>query len=59
MFRDAPPFLEASTTSSTCIDLGLVNNLVNSGIRAAPNVPALIITERLIHRLFGKSLIVR
>ncbi len=54
MFREDPPFFDASTTSFTCVDLGLVNILVNSGIRAAPSVPALMITESVIHILCGR-----
>ena len=54
MFNEAPPFLEASTTSFTCVDFGLVKSFVNSGINAAPSVPALIITDKTIHILLGK-----
>ena len=38
---------------------GFVNNLVNSGINAAPKVPALIIIDNVNHKLFGKSYIVK
>ncbi len=51
IFREAPPSFEASTISLTWVDFGLVKIFVNSGINAAPNVPALMITERVIQRL--------
>ena len=36
-------------------DFGDVNICVNSGIRAAPRVPKLIINDKVIHRLSGRS----
>ena len=59
IFKEGPPFLEASTTSFTCVDFGLVNIFVNSGMRAAPRVPALIMTDSMIHILFGMSPIMK
>src|SRR3972149_2018461 len=54
IFKEAPPVLEEETISLTCFDFVLVNILVNSGIKAAPNVPQLITVERTIQRLFGR-----
>ena len=46
IFSEGPPSFEALTTSATCLDLGLVKILVNSGINAAPRVPILMIVAR-------------
>ena len=53
MVKEAPPSLEAVTTSHVCFALGLVNTFVNSGIKAAPRVPQLIIIDKVSHKLFG------
>ena len=53
---DAPPSLEATTTSWVCFALGLVNTLVASGMRAAPNVPQEIIIESTSHKFSPISL---
>jgi len=45
MLREAPPCLEALTTSSQCFDLVLVKIFVNSGISAPAIVPQLIIID--------------
>ncbi len=55
MFSEAPPSLDAFTTSFTCPDLGLVNILVNSGMRAAPSVPQLMIIDRIAQRFFSSG----
>ena len=44
MLSEGPPCSEAETTSRTCFDLGEVNTLVSSGMRAAPRVPQLMMT---------------
>ena len=55
MVNDAPPSLEATTTSLVCKALGLVKIFVNSGISAAPRVPQLIIIESTSHKLPPKG----
>src|SRR5512133_3826598 len=55
MPSDGPPSRAELTTSRQCRDFVLVNILVNSGIRAAPSVPQLIMHESTIHRLPGSE----
>src|SRR5262249_24568669 len=55
MFSEAPPSLEAATTSPTCRECELVNTLVNSGISAAASVPHEIILLNSHHRPPGKA----
>ncbi len=49
MFKDGPPSREALTTSAAWVELGLVNILVNSGIKAAPKVPMLMMADKTNH----------
>ena len=49
--NDAPPSLEAVTTSSVCFAFGLVNTFVASGIKAAPNVPQEMMIAKTNHKL--------
>src|SRR5262245_57579202 len=51
MFSDAPPSLDAATTSAVCREWALVNTFVNSGISAAASVPHEMITDSVNHRL--------
>ena len=55
IFREGPPSREAARVSRTCLDLGLVNNLVNSGISAAPRVPQLMMVDKVTQRYPGRS----
>ena len=48
---EAPPSLDATTTSWVCLALGLVNTLVASGIRAAPKVPQEIMIDQTNHKI--------
>src|SRR5215831_10277241 len=50
MLSEAPPSLEAATTSAVWRECELVNTLVNSGISAAARVPQEMITESVSHR---------
>ena len=54
-FSEAPPCLEALTTSSQWRDLVEVNTLVNSGIKAPAMVPQLMMMERAHHKSFKLS----
>src|SRR5881396_2860413 len=51
MLSEAPPSLEAATTSWTWRECELVNTLVNSGITAAASVPHEMISDSVSHRL--------
>ena len=51
--KEEPPSFEAVTTSFVCFAFGEVNNFVASGIKAAPNVPQEIITDKINHKLFS------
>src|SRR5205085_11594169 len=51
MLSEAPPSLEAATTSFTWRECELVNTFVNSGITAAASVPQEMITDSVNHRL--------
>ena len=53
--NEEPPSLEAVTTSSVCLAFGEVKIFVNSGIKAAPNVPQEMIAERISHKLLPIS----
>src|SRR5437899_2240724 len=50
MLSDAPPSLDAATTSATWRECELVNTFVNSGITAAASVPHEMIIESVSHR---------
>src|SRR5438046_7164040 len=54
MLSEAPPSLEAVTTSLTWREWALVNTLVNSGITAAASVPHEMMTESVNHRLLPR-----
>ena len=54
MLSEAPPCSEALTTSFTCFDVGEVKSLVNSGMRAAPRVPQLMMMLRASHQLLPR-----
>ena len=45
--KDEPPSFDAVTTSSVCFAFGDVNIFVNSGIKAAPNVPQDMIHDNI------------
>jgi hypothetical protein len=49
MFSDAPPSRDASTTSSTCRELVLVNTFTTSGITAPASVPQLMMVASFHH----------
>src|SRR5215510_7169096 len=51
MLSDAPPSLDAATTSAVWRECALVNTFVNSGITAAASVPHEMITDSVNHRL--------
>ena len=53
--NEAPPSLDAVTTSSVCFALGLVNIFVASGINAAPKVPQEMMIARINHKLPNPS----
>src|SRR5580765_694516 len=55
MFSEAPPSLEAATTSWTWRECELVKTLVNSGMRAAARVPHEMIVLSFHHRPPGKA----
>src|SRR6516225_5002548 len=50
MLSDAPPSLDAATTSAVWREFALVNTFVNSGITAAASVPQEMITDSVSHR---------
>jgi len=55
ILREAPPSLDADTTSATCFDFAEVNTLVSSGIIAAAKVPQLMIVASFHQRPAPKS----
>src|ERR1051325_8977443 len=49
MFRDAPPSLDAVTTSFTCPDSTDVNTFTSSGMMAPASVPHVITVDSFHH----------